>query len=296
MLSRILGCLLAAQAVALGGLYALGVLGLSGVALAFAGIYAGIAAGMFAISEWWRGPRPAAVRIGPPRALRLFAAETLSLLALYAVFHPLARVFGAPGPPRGASGPPVLFIHGYCCNAGFWWWIRRGLARQGIANTHAITCDPLFASIDRFAGQVAERVAAIRAAHGGAPVTLVGHSMGGLIARRHAQLHGPEGIAGIITLGSPHHGTVHARLANSRNGRQMRVGSAWLAALNAGEEAPAPVPILSVYSHHDNIVAPQESARLAHAENLPLAGIGHLEMAFSPRILRILRERLAADG
>lgn len=294
MLTRLLGTLLLAQALALALLRAVGVLSLPGVAIAFLGIYAGIAAGMFAISEIWRGPRPAGMRIGPLRALRLYLAETLSLLALYVVFHPLARIFGPPAPPPGAQGPPVLFIHGYCCNAGFWWWIRRRLARHGITNTHAITCEPLFTSIDRFAVQVAERVADIRATHGGAPVILVGHSMGGLIARRHVQLHGPAGVARIIALGSPHHGTVHARIGKSRNGRQMRVDSEWLAELNADEHSPAPVPILSAFSYHDNIVAPQESARLDHADNRPFAGLGHLEMAFSPRIVALLRDELAA--
>jgi pimeloyl-ACP methyl ester carboxylesterase len=294
MLTRLLAVLMLVQALALGALWLWGRFGPGSALLGLVGLYAGIAAGMFAISELWRGPRPADLRIGPLRAARLFVAETAALMALYLVFHPFERWLAPRNPPKGAAGPPVLFIHGYLCNGGFWWWLRRRLARDGIANTHVITCGPVFGSIDRFAEQVAARVAEIRAAQGSAPVVLVGHSMGGLIARRHVQLHGAGGVARIISLGTPHHGTIHAQLANSRNGKQMRPGSDWLAALNADEAAPAPVPVCSVYSHHDNIVAPQDSARLAHAENLPLAGLGHLEMAFSPRILRVLREQLAS--
>ena len=114
-------------------------------------------------------------------------------------------------------------------------------------------------------------------------VVLVGHSMGGLVAR--ACLRDPrtrDRIAKIVTLGTPHHGSELARRAVGENGRQLRRGSAWLEALNG--ESSAPVPLVSIFSLHDNYVAPQGSAILPGADNMPLAGIGHLSMVFSDAV------------
>jgi len=43
-----------------------------------------------------------------------------------------------------------------------------------------------------------------------------------------------------------------------------------------------------MYSHHDNIVAPQTSAHLPGARNLAFGGIGHVALASDARILRQL--------
>jgi triacylglycerol lipase len=54
------------------------------------------------------------------------------------------------------------------------------------------------------------------------------------------------------------------------------------------------VPVTSVFSHHDNVVAPQISAELAGATNVPLGGLGHISLLFSHRVATIVAERLAA--
>jgi hypothetical protein len=94
-------------------------------------------------------------------------------------------------------------------------------------------------------------------------------------------------------VGTPHHGTAQARAVSllGRNLRQMRLDSRWLAELNS---TPPPVPITNVWSHHDNIVSPQDSCMLPGARNLALAGIGHLEMAIAPRVRELIMEEIAA--
>jgi hypothetical protein len=92
-----------------------------------------------------------------------------------------------------------------------------------------------------------------------------------------------------VTVGTPHHGSTLALWGPGRNAREMRRGSAWLAALNADD--PHGVPVVSVFSWHDNFVAPQDSSVLPGAQNVPLAGIGHLSLAFSDAVARrIARE------
>jgi hypothetical protein len=91
-------------------------------------------------------------------------------------------------------------------------------------------------------------------------------------------------VAKLITLGTPHHGTVTARLAAGRNGKQMVPGNAWLEQLNG---TALGVPAVSVFSYQDNIVAPQDSSVLAGAKNVSVSGMGHISMPFSRRVQEI---------
>ena len=117
--------------------------------------------------------------------------------------------------------------------------------------------------------------------------------MGGLVCRAYVAKYGDKCVRKIITLGSPHQGTVTAYLLRGRNLSQMRPNSEWLSRLNAKETA---VPITTHNSVHDNIVVPQNSARLEHAATFVLAGIGHLSMAFSQRIMAGVLEDIRSSS
>ncbi len=102
--------------------------------------------------------------------------------------------------------------------------------------------------------------------------------MGGLVCRSYLLRYGEQNVRRLITVGTPHHGTVHAYLLPGANLRQMRPNSEWLTRLN---ECSVDVPHASIYSVHDNIIAPQDSSRLQGAKEVVLTGVGHLSMAFS---------------
>ena len=55
----------------------------------------------------------------------------------------------------------------------------------------------------------------------------------------------------------------------------MRPGNPWLVGINVAENEPPPALMVSVWSRHDSMVAPQASANLACARNVVLTGIGH---------------------
>ena len=70
----------------------------------------------------------------------------------------------------------------------------------------------------------------------------------------------------------------------------MRPGNPWLAELGRST-ATTVVPILSLWSWHDSMVAPQTSSMLEGADNVALTGIGHNALLSDPDVFR----RVAAE-
>ncbi|MDR7050884.1 triacylglycerol esterase/lipase EstA (alpha/beta hydrolase family) [Duganella sp. 3397] len=245
-----------------------------------------IAANNFRIS-WRARSVPAVIHaLDPIKAARLFLHEFASTM-LTSSWHML-RPIGLQLQPQ-ARGLPVLLIHGYGCNSGYWRPLSAHLRASGISH-YGIDLEPPGADIDDFAPQVQAAVEHLCAVTGSAQVIILAHSMGGLVARAWLRRHGAARVARVITLGTPHHGTVLADLGPGRNAVQMRCGSAWLGALAASETAvDANLQrnlFCSIYSVHDNIVAPQDSSALPGARNLVFGAIGHVALGRHPEIVR----------
>ena len=152
----------------------------------------------------------------------------------------------------------------------------------------------IFATIGDYAEALHAEIERACAASGARQVMLLCHSMGGLAAREYLRRHGEGRVAKLITIATPHHGTVHARLGAGANAREMRQASAFLAALATREEEAGPAcAAVSIYSTHDNLVAPRESARLEWARNVVLPGRGHVEILSSPELVALVAAELA---
>jgi triacylglycerol esterase/lipase EstA (alpha/beta hydrolase family) len=195
---------------------------------------------------------------------------------------------------RAAAASPVLLIHGIVCNRAIWRPLLERLAARGFAPVRAVNLEPLFADIDAHAASVVRELRELQRSSNGTPVAIVAHSMGGLVARAALRAGGPGLVSRIVTIACPHHGTALARLFRSVPARQMRPGSAWLRALNASQEAALPVPITSIYSVHDNLIAPPRSAVLAGARLHELGGLGHLSLLRARASLECTLAALAA--
>jgi triacylglycerol lipase len=182
-----------------------------------------------------------------------------------------------------------LLVPGYACNRGQWWWLRRRLRTRGFA-VATINLEPPLADIDSFAEHLHNRIEALLTETGADRVTLVAHSMGGLVSRAYLRRHGCARVSMLITLGSPHHGTVIARLGAGRDARQMEPGSNWL--LQLADEETLALPVLSLWGCIDEIVVPQDSSRLAGARETVFAALGHLALLFSPAVLKALLTEL----
>jgi len=191
---------------------------------------------------------------------------------------------------------PLLLVHGVMVNDGVWFALRRDLGRRGLGPVYTINYGPPLADIEHFAGQLQARIDAICAVTGAARVALIAHSMGGLVARAYLRRFGASRVAKLITIGTPHHGSMQAWTFAGRCLAQMRPGNRWLAGLNAGEaEAPAS-PMLSIWSRHDSMVAPQASAELAFARNVALAGVGHNALLNNFRMMELVAHAITSGS
>lgn len=247
----------------------------------------------FGLTWIWRTPRPPEARIGSMATLRLFLTEVWTLGAswpLMALHRLIMR-----DPPANRSTHPVLLVHGVLVNDGVWFLSRRGLARRGITPIYTMSYGPPLADIEHFAEQLDAKIDRICAATGAKQVVLVGHSMGGLVARAYLRRFGASRVEKLVTMGTPHHGSILAWGFPGRGLEQMRPGNAWLAELNRGEADPAPAPITSIWSRHDSMVAPQASSQLACAQNVPVVGVGHNALLVDRRVLEFLAQVLEAS-
>ena len=204
--------------------------------------------------------------------------------------HPDAAVPPAPG--RRA----VVLVHGFVCNRGLWQpWLRE-LRRRDLPYT-TVNLEPVFGSIDDYVPLVEDAVRRAQALTGQPPL-LVCHSMGGLAARAWlAAAPGAAGrVCGVVTIGTPHHGTWLARFSHLTNGRQMRIDGDWLRALQAREAGQPRPPFVCWYSNADNIVFPAATATLPGADNHFLPGVPHVAMAYHPTVMDTSLAMLASAG
>jgi triacylglycerol esterase/lipase EstA (alpha/beta hydrolase family) len=234
---------------------------------------------------------PPEYRLGTAARLRMLAEEFRASM-LVTSWH-VPRGCARMTVHRDSNCVPVLLVHGYGCNSGFWVHLQPLLDRERISHA-TIDLEPVAGSIDDYAPLIEARVQELCAATGAARIAIVAHSMGGLAARAWMRETGSARVAKLITLGTPHHGTVLANLGLGANAVQMRRDSPWLRALDAGETQDVRARIDSLYTHHDNIVAPQDSSELAGARNVAFGGVGHVALGSNPRVLaevlRVLRE------
>ena len=259
-----------------------------------------ITANNFAMTARFASITPQDFHLGALERLRLFGEEFMATLLQSSWF--MARASAHERIYDDARLPPVLLIHGYGCNSGYWSHLTPLLDAGHISHA-SLDLEPILGAIDDYVPLVARAVASLCLKTNAPKVVIVAHSMGGLVARAYMREHGCQCTAHVFTLGTPHHGTSLANMGIGRNAVQMRRArtaaaadapeSAWLRELAAAENADMRALITSFYTHHDNIVAPQTSSVLPGARSIEFGGIGHVAMGRNPRILSRLMQELS---
>jgi len=189
---------------------------------------------------------------------------------------------------------PVLLVHGIWKDQSAFRRMTRYLEKQGFP-VHGLDLVPNdgSAGIDHLAGQVKAYIDA--SFPEGAPIDLIGFSMGGLVTRYYIQrLGGIERVRRFITISSPHHGTRWAHTRSLPGYLHMRPDSPFLKDLNSDVSMLSRLNFTSIWTPLDLMIAPADSSRLPVGEEVLVAAPIHALMLHDPRSLKAVAAALSA--
>ena len=222
------------------------------------------------------------------------AAAPVSAATLAREMAAVAQVLLKPPPfPEDAargSGQPVIVIPGFLSPDVTTARLREFLNGQDFI-AHSWNCGLNVGPLPRVVADVERQVREVAQATG-QPVSLVGVSLGGTIAREVAKsCRGP--IARVITLVSPIHLPVATPLAPLAEAASLLWDMQALDALTAIAEPPL-VPLTALFSRDDGVIdwrasVPHEAEMV---EAVEVSG-PHMTVSSNPQVQRIVADRLA---
>jgi triacylglycerol esterase/lipase EstA (alpha/beta hydrolase family) len=126
-------------------------------------------------------------------------------------------------------------------------------------------------------------------------VTLVGHSLGGLVARWIVQEVADVGshVDRLITLASPHAGTTAARIPAGPLVSAIRPRSEVLYRLRTSTAALERVHRVAVVAARDRMITPPSSAAALPGAEVLWLDVGHNEILFDPGAIAIVQAHVA---
>lgn len=203
---------------------------------------------------------------------QLIGAERLATLKEVVL---MPRDLAAVVPAARPGDDVVVLVHGFLASAGVFRPMRAHLETEGVrvaSFTHAPGV-----GIARIARRLARLVDHLPHA---SRVTIVGHSLGGVVARYYVQeLGGHERVTQTISLGSPFQGVDVPRLLV---GADIHARSALLERLRRGASACG-VPHTSVVGANDTLVGAM-SSMLGFGDVMVLPDWGHNQLLFCKRV------------
>ena len=262
------------------------------------------------------GSRRVSKAVLSPAGLRGTAIE-MAWLSAHVAMYPLGVVEGKareaqerhnlqdlPPVQRGliigdveAAGTPIILVHGVVDNHTIFTLLRRSLGRRGFGRVITLNYSPLTDDIRRVARRLSRLIESVCRETGYERVHVVGHSMGGLVARYYVQrLGGDARVHTLVTLGTPHEGSAPARYVPHNVARQLRPQSDIV--LELMEPAPhCRTRMVAVWSDLDQMIIPKRNARIVHedlnARNVFIRGIGHMSLPVDGRVIHVISTTLA---
>lgn len=123
--------------------------------------------------------------------------------------------------------------------------------------------------------------------------SVIGFSMGGLVARHYLQqLDGAKRCERLFTISSPHQGTLMAWLHPSKGAQQMRPDSGFLKELAATESRLGEIPVISYRTPLDLMILPSRSSEWQRATNLSFKVFLHPMMPNAKSVIADITTRL----
>jgi triacylglycerol lipase len=202
-----------------------------------------------------------------------------------------------------AAGTPILLVHGLVDNRSIFTLLCRSLRRRGFGRVSTYNYRPWTTDLRAAAARLGEQVEAICEQTGYERIHVVGHSMGGILARYYVQrLGGDARVHTLVTLGSPHGGTGAARLLPFGVTAQLTPTSAVIEELRS-PAAGCRTRFVAFWSDLDGLISPKRAARIDHPDlsvrNVFVRGAGHMSLPIDRRVVHDIVTTLAhleADG
>lgn len=227
---------------------------------------------------------------------------TLASFFLCGALYPLGPFCGillGRGGKRNSGLPPVILLHGLYNNASAWLYTGGKLRRKGYA-VSVFSYKSFGVSLQDVVSSFDARFAELEKRFPGQKPVIIGHSLGGVLARTWL-LHpeNQERAAALITLGTPHKGSKLAVFASGELAKHLRPGSELMRRL--AEAPPLAMPCAAIASLADDAVLPASSLAPPH---YPEGGwklrfcapVGHFHTLFHASAFAIIEEELEDLG
>lgn len=125
------------------------------------------------------------------------------------------------------------------------------------------------------------------------PIDLVGFSMGGIVSRYYVQrLGGIDRVQRLITISSPHHGTVIAYGSQGMGCLQMRPGNVFLKNLNQDAEILEKINFTSIWTPFDLMIVPATSSKMPIGKQVTVPVLTHAWMLTDAKSLAAVAKAL----
>jgi triacylglycerol lipase len=188
-------------------------------------------------------------------------------------------------PDARAGDDVVVLVHGFLASAGVFRPLRARLEREAGARVATFTHAP-GVGIRRIARRLGELVDRLPA---GARITVVGHSLGGVVARWYVQeMGGHARVARTISLASPFRGIDVPPLFV---GADLHAQSELLERLREHAHVCG-VPHTSIVAEEDTVVAGVNTACLGFGDVVVLPKRGHNGLLFCEKAASLVIERI----
>lgn len=124
-------------------------------------------------------------------------------------------------------------------------------------------------------------------------IDLIGFSMGGLVSRYYIQrLSGMGRVKHFITISSPHHGTLMAKLLNNKGSKQMRPNSDFIQGINKDVNDLNQIKFTSIWTPLDLMIIPASSSHLPFGKEIRINCLLHPLMTSNKECIKRIKEEL----
>lgn len=197
------------------------------------------------------------------------------------------------------AATPIVLVHGIGDNHTIFAMLGRELRRRGFRSLWTFDYGLFTADVRSTARRLADLVTRVSTETGYDRVHIIGHSLGGLVARYFVQRVGGDTLVDtLVTLGTPHQGTQAARLASALPlVGQLTPDSDLMREL--AEPAPGcRTRFVAFHTDLDHLIVPGWRARLEHpdlqATNVAVHRVGHMSLTNNRAVAHQIAGTLSA--